>query len=144
MPRAGGTFVTSSPCYPVPPLLYNPAGTSVAPTMITYRDLISLDDLQACIDLQTRVWGFDPVDVVPLPILLVTGKYGGFLHGAFDGDRLVGFVYSLPARGFHRWLQWSHMLAVDPAYQGMGIGAAEVSSKSLCPDPRLRFGRLDL
>ncbi len=90
--------------------------------MITYRDLVSLDDLQACIDLQVRVWGFDPVDVVPLPILLITGKYGGFLHGAFDGDRLVGFVYSLPARGLHRWLQWSHMLAVDPAYQGMGVG----------------------
>lgn len=91
--------------------------------MVAYRDLHTIEDMLACIELQMRVWQFDPIDVVPLPILVITAQYGGFLHGAFAGNRLVGFVYSFPVRGFQRWLHWSHMLAVDPEYQGQGIGA---------------------
>lgn len=89
---------------------------------IVYRGLTTLEELEACIRLQIKVWGFRPIDVVPGPLLIIGKKYGGFLYGAFDDDKLVGFVYSLPGQGHSVALQWSHMTAVDPEYQSQGIG----------------------
>ncbi len=89
---------------------------------IEYRPIVSLDEMNACVALQETVWGFEPVDVVPVPLLVIARKYGGFLYGAFDQQQLIGFVYSLPGFGHTVRLQWSHMTAVHPRYQGRGIG----------------------
>jgi predicted GNAT superfamily acetyltransferase len=54
---------------------------------------------------------------------VVTRNAGGFALGAFDGDRLAGFVLSVPAylRGERAF--YSHMTGVRPEYQSTGIGA---------------------
>lgn len=90
-----------------------------------YRDLRTHEDFRRVIELERLVWGYtDGVDIVPVPLLVITVKRGGILIGAFDDrDQMVGFVYSLPgvkANG-HR-TQWSHMLGVLDAYRGAGVG----------------------
>jgi predicted GNAT superfamily acetyltransferase len=86
------------------------------------RDLKTLDDFRNVVELEKIVWGVDYDDVVCLPILAVTAKRGGVLIGAFDADRMVGFVYSLPGIKQGKPIQWSHMLGVIDAYRNAGLG----------------------
>ena len=76
---------------------------------ITYRDLTTLDDFAGVVDLERDIWGPGYDDVVPVPILAVSVHSGGILIGAFDGDRMIGFVYSLPGIKDGKPTQWSHM-----------------------------------
>jgi predicted GNAT superfamily acetyltransferase len=89
---------------------------------ITCRDLTMLDDFAGVVDLEREIWGPGYDEVVPVPILAVTVMRGGILIGAFDGDRMVGFVYSLPGIKHGQPTQWSHMLGVLDAFRGDGVG----------------------
>jgi predicted GNAT superfamily acetyltransferase len=86
------------------------------------RDLTSLDDYKQVVELEKIIWGVDYDDVVCVPILAVTVKRGGVLIGAFDGGRMVGFVYSLPGIKEGKPTQWSHMLGVIDEYRNSGLG----------------------
>jgi predicted GNAT superfamily acetyltransferase len=90
---------------------------------IAYRDLHTLDECRAVVDLQIVVWGRD-METVPAGVLLVSAKRGGILIGAFEGDRPVGFVWSMPGWRGGQPTHWSHMLGVDPAARTRGLGAA--------------------
>jgi predicted GNAT superfamily acetyltransferase len=59
---------------------------------------------------------------VPVSILAVSVHSGGILIGAFDGDRMVGFVYSLPGIKDGKATQWSHMAGVVPSHRSAGLG----------------------
>jgi predicted GNAT superfamily acetyltransferase len=86
------------------------------------RDLKTLDDFRQVVELEKEIWGVDYSDVVCAPILAVTVKRGGVLIGAFDGGRMVGFVYSLPGIKDREPIQWSHMLGVIDEYRNAGLG----------------------
>jgi chorismate synthase len=87
------------------------------------RDLHSLADCERVVDLQVVVWG-DGMDLVPASVLLVSAKRAGILIGAFSGDELTGFVWSMPGWRGGTQSHWSHMLAVAPAARGAGLGVA--------------------
>jgi chorismate synthase len=93
---------------------------------IIYRDLTTLEEYAAVVDLEREIWGPGYDDVVPVPILAITVMRGGILIGAFDGDntgdRMIGFVYSLPGIKLGHATQWSHMAGVLDAYRGGGVG----------------------
>jgi predicted GNAT superfamily acetyltransferase len=89
---------------------------------ITYRDLTTLEEYAAVVDLERAIWGPGYDEVVPVPILAVSVKRGGILIGAFSDDRLVGFVYSLPGIKQGKPTQWSHMLGVVDAFRSAGVG----------------------
>jgi len=89
---------------------------------IAIRDLESIAELQAVEHLQRDVWGFADLDVVPSSHLRAAQKVGGILIGAFDGERLIGFVYGFLGLEHGRLTVHSHMLAVRPEYQGQNIG----------------------
>jgi chorismate synthase len=89
---------------------------------ISYRDLTTLEDFAAIVDLEREIWGPGYDEVVPVPILAVTVMRGGILIGAFDDGRMIGFVYSLPGIKHGRPMQWSHMAGVLEAYRGDGVG----------------------
>jgi len=92
---------------------------------IEFRDLKTLQDLAAVVDLQYAVWAFSNAgDAVPLQLLAVHAKRGGVLVGAWDEGKLVGFAYSMPALKGSDVSQWSHMLAVLPDYRACGLGYA--------------------
>jgi predicted GNAT superfamily acetyltransferase len=105
--------------------------------VITYRDLTTLDEFAAVVNLEREIWGPGYDDPVPVPILAVTVRRGGILIGAFDGpstdsgpsraeskdgERLIGFVYSHPGIKAGRPTQWSHMLGVIDRFRNDGIG----------------------
>jgi predicted GNAT superfamily acetyltransferase len=92
---------------------------------MTIRPLHTIPEFRAVLALETEIWGYaEPEDAVGVPMFVVTLKRGGILLGAYDGDRLVGFVYSIAGLKDGRPTQWSHMLAVRPEYRGAGIGRA--------------------
>ena len=88
---------------------------------VTYRDLTTLEDFAAVVDLEREIWGPGYDEVVPVPILAVTVMRGGILIGAFDPieehwvDGFVdGFIAGLVGAGLfgfvaarlHAWLMW--------------------------------------
>jgi predicted GNAT superfamily acetyltransferase len=107
---------------------------------LTYRDLTTLDEFAQVVELERQIWGPGYDDVVPVPILAVSVHRGGVLIGAFDGDRMVGFVYSLPAIKDGKPTQWSHMAGVVAEYRSAGLGR---TLKLLQRDRTLAMG-LDL
>lgn len=91
---------------------------------VLIRPLESIAEYHACEALQRRVWVMsDDLEVVPLHLLLTVQRNGGLLLGAFDGVELVGFLFGFPAYDHDgRPKHCSHMMGVDPDYQGAGVG----------------------
>jgi chorismate synthase len=89
---------------------------------ITYRDLTSLADFGRVVELEQEIWGPGYTDPVPLPILAITVKRGAILIGAFAGERMIGFVYSVPGLRHGRPMQWSHMAGVVHGFRDAGVG----------------------
>lgn len=83
----------------------------------------TLDQLTGCVDLQRDVFALPEVELSPVRHFVVTKNAGGFTLGAWDGDKLAGFVLSVPAivRGERAF--YSHMTGVRAEYQSHGIGA---------------------
>src|ERR1700739_3058909 len=89
---------------------------------LTIRKCARIDELNACVALQKEVWNFDDVDLIPLRMFVVSQKIGGQTIGAFHGDDLVGFAFSIPgSRAGHTYLH-SHMLAVRDSFRNRGLG----------------------
>jgi predicted GNAT superfamily acetyltransferase len=89
---------------------------------IEIRECTTLDDLAECVSLQREVFELPEVELSPVRHFVVTRNAGGFTLGAFDGDRLAGYVLSVPAflRGEKAF--YSHMTGVRGEYQSTGIG----------------------
>ncbi|GAC1656625.1 MAG: hypothetical protein NVS9B15_17850 [Acidobacteriaceae bacterium] len=89
---------------------------------IVLRDCHSIDEFEACVELQKAVWGYDENDTIPSRMFVVAKKIGGQVIGCFDDGVLVGFCLSIPGyRNGHPYLH-SHMLAVKPEYRNHGLG----------------------
>ena len=70
-----------------------------------------------------NVFGLPDLEISPQRHLIVSRQAGGWTLGAFVGERLVGFVHHLAAVRGDEIFGYSHMMAVDPAYQNRGVGA---------------------
>ena len=89
---------------------------------ITVRNCSALEEFRACVALQKEVWGFADNELVPLRIFSLAPRIGGQVIGAFEGETLVGFAFSIPAtRNGHAYLH-SHMLGVRSDYRNSGLG----------------------
>jgi predicted GNAT superfamily acetyltransferase len=98
------------------------SATVAGTEQIAIRKCVGMDELNACVALQKEVWNFDDVDLVPLRMFVVSQKIGGQTIGAFHGDDLVGFAFSIPgSRAGHAYLH-SHMLAVRDSFRNHGLG----------------------
>lgn len=96
--------------------------TSQAPGSIVIRPCNRIEEFAKCVALQKEVWKFEDADLVPLRMFIVSDKVGGQIIGAFEGDSLVGYVFSVPGtRAGHAYLH-SHMLAVRDSYRNHGLG----------------------
>lgn len=89
---------------------------------IEIRECTTLDELAECVELQRDVFALPEVELSPVRHFVVTRNAGGFTLGAYDGDRLAGYVLSVPAflRGEKAF--YSHMTGVRQEYQSTGIG----------------------
>ncbi len=89
---------------------------------IDIRDFETPSDYEACAQLQVDVWGFSAADAVPPLHLIAMHHYGGILVGAFERDRMVGFVCGFSGWDRGRVFHHSHMLGVLPEHRGSGLG----------------------
>lgn len=87
------------------------------------RECTTLEELTDCVQIQREVFALPEAELSPVRHLVVTKNAGGFAIGAFDNERLAGFVLSVPAflRGERAF--YSHMTGVRHEYQSSGIGA---------------------
>lgn len=82
------------------------------------RDLSGMEDFFKAEQLQRDVWGVEDTED-PADLMMVIQHEGGLVAGAFDGERLVGYVFGFPTREPH--VQHSHRLAVHPDARGKSL-----------------------
>jgi predicted GNAT superfamily acetyltransferase len=92
--------------------------------LVAIRPLTTVDQFAGCVELQRAVWGWTDLDLMPVRLFVVAHHVGGVVLGAYDGDRLIGFVNCLPGVRGGRVHWYSHMMAVLPAFQDRGVGTA--------------------
>jgi predicted GNAT superfamily acetyltransferase len=98
--------------------------------LITVRPLETIDEFHAAEEIQRVIWPGSELEVVPLHVLTTAAHNGGLVLGAFDGERMVGFLFgflgtddnqtSRPA--LTRLKHCSHQMGVLPDYRGQQIG----------------------
>ncbi len=90
---------------------------------IEIRECTTIEEFAECVQIQREVFALPEAELSPVRHFVVTKHAGGFVIGAFDGERLAGFVLSVPAflRGERAF--YSHMTGVRSEYQSFGIGA---------------------
>ncbi|MDQ6829007.1 MAG: hypothetical protein M3081_09090 [Gemmatimonadota bacterium] len=90
---------------------------------VIVRTLTSLDDCNACVELQRHVWGYGDGDITPASLLHVVEYVGGIAAGAFDAQgTLLGFVFGISGIHDGELAHWSHMLGVRESARNMGVG----------------------
>lgn len=93
---------------------------------IKIRHIETPSGLKAVEALQRQVWNTSDVEVVPTHTLLAIVHGGGLIIGAFDDDRLVGFVLGFtgfdPKNSGEKMWHCSHMAGVHPDYRDCGLG----------------------
>ena len=91
---------------------------------IELRSLSTARELEWTTQIHASIWSED--DIVPTHILLAMVHNGGTAIGAFDGEKMVGFVFGFPGlqqhRGETRVKHCSHEMAVLPEYRDSGLG----------------------
>ena len=92
-------------------------------TVVEVREVTSVDEYQACVNLQRDVFGLPDLEISPRRHLIVSRLAGGWTLGAFIAGKLVGFVHHLAAVKGEEIFGYSHMMAVASEYQNHGIGA---------------------
>jgi predicted GNAT superfamily acetyltransferase len=94
------------------------------PEEIAIHEVTTIEELDACVQLQRQVFALPDQEISPRRHLIVSRRAGGWTLGAFVQSKLVGFVHHLVAvRGDNEIFGYSHMMAVAADYQNKGIGA---------------------
>jgi predicted GNAT superfamily acetyltransferase len=99
------------------------AGGAAADGALTIRECTSVEELDACVSLQREAFGLPDLELSPRRHLIVARSAGGWTLGAFDAERLVGFVLTQVAARGAQVYGYSHMMAVARDYQNRGVGA---------------------
>lgn len=91
---------------------------------IEIRECTTVEEFDGCVRLQREVFGGPDINISPRKYLIMARRAGGWTLGAFVGAELVGFVHlNVAVRGEREIIGYSHMMAVDAAYQNRGVGA---------------------
>lgn len=90
---------------------------------IEIRECTTVAELDRCIGLQREAFGLPDLEISPRRHLIVSRQAGGWTLGAFEKDRLLGFVHQLAAVRGDEIFGYSHMMAVAVDYQNKGVGA---------------------
>jgi predicted GNAT superfamily acetyltransferase len=91
---------------------------------IEIREATAIEEFKACVELQRKVFAMPDLEISPVRHLIVSKSAGGYVMAAYDGgEKIIGFVLSVPMFYEGRRAFYSHMAAVDNDYQNAGIGA---------------------
>lgn len=107
---------------------------------VELRPLSSLDQFDDAIGIMVATWG--PFQLPPREVLTALAHSGNVPLGAYDGDRLVGFVLGwagVDEVGLH---VHSHMLAALPERRHRGVGyALKLGQRSQALDQDIHMAR---
>ncbi|HYP53868.1 MAG TPA: GNAT family N-acetyltransferase [Pyrinomonadaceae bacterium] len=90
---------------------------------VAVRECTTVEEFDACVQLQREAFGLPELELSPRRHLIVSRGAGGWVLGAFDGPRLVGFVLHLVAVYGGEVGGYSHMMAVAKEFQNRGVGS---------------------
>jgi predicted GNAT superfamily acetyltransferase len=92
---------------------------------IAIRDLTRYDEFLAVRDIQQQCWGFTQGEGLYPPLLNTAAHNGGVVLGAFDADRMIGFLFGfLGLHAGRRLKLCSQTMGVLPEYRNRGVAAA--------------------
>lgn len=86
------------------------------------RDVETHSDYRKVEELQKEVWEFDDRDIVPMTQMIAAKETGGVVLGAYDGSKMIGFVYGFVGHENGCLVIHSHMLAVKRTFRGGNVG----------------------
>ncbi len=90
------------------------------------RLLETPDEMQLVEELQRQVWPGSETDVVPSHILITVAHNGGLVLGAFEEEKMIGFVFGFPGLETipdgPRPKHCSHAMGIHPDHRDSGIG----------------------
>ncbi|MBK6644875.1 MAG: GNAT family N-acetyltransferase [Anaerolineales bacterium] len=90
------------------------------------RLLDTPEDLRLVEELQRAVWPGSETDIVPMHMMITVVHNGGLVLGAFEEERIIGFVYGFPGLeetpDGPRLKHCSHQMGIHPDYRDSGIG----------------------
>ena len=86
------------------------------------RPLTTIPEFEQCMALQREGFGWSEADLMPVRFFVVTHHVGGLVLGAYEGEKLIGFLSTIP--GLRNDLPYwhSHMLAVSQIFRNKGVG----------------------
>ncbi|MFF2530776.1 GNAT family N-acetyltransferase [Brevibacillus sp. NPDC058079] len=87
---------------------------------ITLRKLAKFSEIEQLEAMEGKIW--DPSSAIPHHMTLTMQKFGGLFLGAFDGEEMIGFLYSFPGFTNGEPHLCSHMLGFLPEYRKQGLG----------------------
>jgi predicted GNAT superfamily acetyltransferase len=89
---------------------------------MTIRPLTEITEFERCVQLQREIWGMADVDLIPARAYVIQSHIGGLVLGAFDADRLIGFVNATPGirNGMTYWHSLTLAVARDQWKRGTG------------------------
>ena len=92
--------------------------------IIAVRDLTKYDEFLQVRDVQQAIWGFTQGEGLYPPALNTAAENGGTVIGAFDGAKMIGFIYGFPGLQADRRIKLcSQTMGVLPEYRNKGVAA---------------------
>jgi chorismate synthase len=88
---------------------------------LVVRELETPQEFIETTHISKAAWGFSERAVSPASDLVAATHAGGLTAGAFLGRKMVGFVHGFPRTNLGEPCQYSHLLAVLPEAQGIGL-----------------------
>jgi len=100
---------------------------------IDIRPVTAVEDINQIEEIQRNTWKMEELDIIPARVFHAMQRNGACLLGAFDGGKMVGFVFGLlgTVEGLAdridqvaaaRLLMYSVTMGILPEYQRSGIG----------------------
>lgn len=86
---------------------------------IEIRQLTSIQELNHVQQLEESIWNMPPI---PVHQTFTAINNGGIVLGAFDKQKMIGFLYSFPGFDGKNTYLCSHMLGILPEYRKDGLG----------------------
>lgn len=91
---------------------------------LAVRDLTKYEEFLQVREVQQQVWGFTSGEGLYPPVLNTAAENGGTVIGAFDGGKLIGFIYGFVGIHYDRRLKLcSQTMGILPEYRNKGIAA---------------------
>lgn len=107
---------------------------------LVIRELRNFDEYHETLNVGKAAWRFADRVLSPSSDLIAATHAGGLTAGAFEGSRMLGFVFGLPRTNLGEPALHSHLLAVRPEAQGRGLSVKlKLFQRSWCLERNIRL-----